>query len=245
MNNKNNNVYGFGPYNMFLFNYWKPDNKENNEPQHMENNGKISTFLSKYFDMKVTQSISDKTVDMSQQIPIEIPIENSTQTYIINKDNTLTYPDGHNEPIFSAETCGPNPSLCFSITPGTQSRFGKTIKTLEFYKKTKTDDNDEAITTLIVPTNTDIFFNNKSQSNQCNKRVSKAIVRNNVLLKTNEKIPVTRSLLDANFKYKINTVVIPKNGFDDYGEWVYDNYPSSGTGIHVLSTKDKAKEYEY
>jgi hypothetical protein len=255
MNNKNNNVYGFGPYNMFFFNFWRLDKKDNDIPIEtsikVTSGKRIANFLS-IFAKKEKQIVNNESnIDMHQTI--EIPIENSTKTYIINKNNTLTYPDGHTETIFSAETCGSNPSSCFKMTPGTsysrnqpeRMRFGKTIKTLEFYKKTKTHDNEDAITTLIVPTDTDIYFSNPSLSNQCKKRVSKAIVRNNILLKTNTEIPKTRSLLDLNFNYETNSIVTPKNGFDDYGEWIYDGYPSSASGLHIFSTKEKAKEYEY
>ncbi len=202
--------------------------------------------------------ISNKTEENSKIIILDdIEIKKPTSSYKINKNNTLTYPDGHNEEIISAEICGANISYCFNMIPGTsynrhnlnKMQFGKTNKTLEFYKKTIVINNNnnisQVLTTIVVPSGTDIFFGSPSLSNTCSKRISKAIVREQHLIENDKIITESSSIRDHDFKYITNQIITPSNGFDSHGEWAYDGHPSYSAGIHVFSTKDKAKNYDW
>jgi hypothetical protein len=173
-------------------------------------------------------------------------------TYKINPDNTLTYPDGHNEPIISAEVCGNDIPFCFDIMYDSeirkysgQKQFGKTKRALEFYKKTVTSDNSEVLTTLVVPAGTDIFFSSPSVSNKCRKRAAKAIVKEQTLIESGKIVTESMAMCNKTFKYNTNNLVTPSGPFDNFWEWQYDGYPDGGQGIHVFSTKEKARNFDY
>ncbi len=241
---KDSNVFHLGLRNLF----WTKQQKANKLPNIVI--PKIDKNLPIISDVIIPDKINMSILD-------DIEIKNPTTSYKINKNNTLTYPDGHHEEIMSAEICGGNIPYCFDMIPGTsysrhnlnKMQFGKTNKTLEFYKKTIVINNNNNIshvlTTIIVPSGTDIFFDSPSLSNTCPKRISEAIIREQRLIESDKIITESRSIRDRDFKYITNQIITPLNGFDSHGEWAYDGHPHSSAGIHVFSTKEKAKNYDY
>jgi hypothetical protein len=270
MEDKNKFTFIFGLNNIFpmndpnIFNLGLRGLFRNNKNKTTMNN---DTILNKTEGIVTNQNaeiqdneiiVTDSKINLNNTISQDgevIIVTDQNVLYKINPDNTLTYPDGHSETIIPADMCGKNPLSCFTMTPGTsrsrsqpeKMRFGKTNNAIEFYKKTiiyNGDKIDEVLTTLIVPSGVDIFFSSPSLSNSCNKRVSKAIVRDQYLIENNKNITESWSIFDRRFKYKTNSVIVPGFVFDNYGEWVYDGYPSSGNGIHVYSTKNKALDHD-
>jgi hypothetical protein len=168
--------------------------------------------------------------------------------YEIHNDGTLQYPDCHKEKIWSAAECEKNPNNCYEMIPN--SPFGKTTKTLEFVKQTQSDESrllrqhekELVITKIIVPTGTQIHFENGDTRNDTKKRVAMAIVGDQYHLSDNKHTSHSYSFRDNKFAYITGSVVTPKDEFYDYEKWIKDGQVDVAckSGIHAFSNEYKA-----
>lgn len=165
----------------------------------------------------------------------------TNNSFHINADNTLKYPDGHLEEIISSTRCMGNPSECYEMIPN--SPFGTTKKTLEFYKKTKEPKGNtlevsrQILTTVVVPTGAQIRFELGSSLDYRGKCVDMAIVRNQKFIDTGEPVTESNSIAaplfenvyidgkispNFNFKYIDGNLVRPTNPYYNYDMWNND-----------------------
>lgn len=174
--------------------------------------------------------------------------KNKRYSYKIYKDNTLRYPDKHREVIFQAKDFENNPTECYDLN--SDSPFGVTTKTLEFYKKTTSDNRTDLyreyiIAKIVVPIGTQIHFEDGDPSNSKKKRVALGIVKNQFHYIYNKDVTHSISQHDNSFKYKTGDVVTPKEKFYDLVDWINNGCDDVAceSGIHVFSDEHFARKY--
>jgi|SRR5579862_956806 hypothetical protein len=176
------------------------------------------------------------------------------------KGDILQYPDCHEEEIYMGSYCKHNPEECYERIRKTP--FGKTKVPIKMYKKTVIKKDDiliDVLTEVIVPSQTEIHFENCNGFIYGKNRVAQGIVGKQAEIESGEETDNSMSIyqyrkcqdifnpcLGGNFIYTTGQLIRPYE-FYNYYDWIKNNKldATCKSGIHLFYDEYQAKDFEF
>jgi hypothetical protein len=157
----------------------------------------------------------------------------------------------HKEEILASQFCKEKyPLNCYTHFDKISNNYGTTKVAVELKKKTTAFNlEEETITSIVVPSGTDIHFQFGNYTQAINRvgknRVAKAVVKEQRIMKSSELVPETISRYRGDFKYRTGEVVEPQGKFYDWKNSIkHKNYDATcESGIHAFLTESEAESY--